>query len=252
MIQGLYTAAGGMLAVESRQFSIANNIANAATTGYKRQSPVQLGFYQVFSQSLRRPFHFDIEAAPAGGVKVVETYPDLNGGVLRTTENPLHVALQGPGFFVLDTPRGPRYTRAGDFTADQAGNLATQNGHVVQSVTGHSISVRGGTVIIDREGRVSVDGAPTGQIRVVEFDAPHRLMREGESLYAASDTAAVGMAAAANTIVEQNQLEMSNVNLPREMTMMLLGMRAYEANQRVIQAFDATMGRLIESVGMPL
>lgn len=251
MIQGLYTAAGGMLAVEDRQFSIANNIANAATTGYKRQSPVQLGFYEVFSAKMKRPFHFDAEAAPAGGVKVVETFPDLSGGVLRSTENPLHVALQGPGYFTVDTQNGPRYTRAGDFTTDHMGNLATQEGYPVQSLSGQPISVQGGTVNIDREGRVAVDGAPAGQIRVVEFEAPHRLIREGDSLYAASDQVAQGMAAA-NTTVEHKQLEMSNVNLPREMTMMLLGLRAYEANQRVIQAFDSTMGRLIESVGMPI
>ena len=251
MIQGLYTAASGMMAVEDRQDAIANNIANASTIGFKSHSPVQLGFYQLFSEELKSPSRFDTNPAPAGGVKIVETYNDLAGGVLRTSDNPLHAALQGPGYFAVDTPRGERFTRAGDFMMDAQGRLTTAEGFPVQSVSGQPIDVRGGQVNIDREGRVRVNGQETGQLRVIEFETPERLLREGVNLYAAKEEVLQKSAAAANTIVEQNNLETSNVNLPHEMIQMMLGMRAYEANQRVIQTLNDTVGRLIEQVGMP-
>lgn len=251
MIQGMYTAASGMLAVESRQDTIANNIANASTIGFRREAPVQLGFYQVFSETLQTPIHYNLEPAPAGGVKIVETYTKQDGGAFQNTENPLNVALRGPGYFVLDTPQGERYSRSGDFTIDIDGELATRNGNKVQSVSGQPIDVRGGEVNIDREGRVSVEGVPAGQIRLIEFASPERLNREGDSLYKASEEVLRQSAVAANTTMEQSTLEMSNVNLPAEMVQMMLGMRAYEANQRVIQGLDDTIGRLIEQVGMP-
>ncbi len=251
MIQGLYVAATGMMANESRHAAIANNIANAATPGFKSQNPVQLGFYEVFSKKLRHPFIFNRDSAPAGGVKVVETYPDLASGVVRATDNPLNLAINGPGFFAIDTPRGERYTRSGEFTIDAGGQLATLAGDKVQSISGQPIDVRGSQVSIGQDGMVSVDGTPAGQIRLVEFEEPTRLMREGSSLYSASEEVAYRSADAVDTTVRQNYLEMSNVNLPGQMVGMMTGMRAYEANQRVIQTIDATMGRLIEQVGMP-
>ena len=134
MIQGLYTAANGMLAVEAKQSAIANNIANTSTPGYKRSEPVLSGFYTEFSAKLREPFHFDNNPAPGGGVRVGEVAADLSEGALLETDNPLSMALQGPGFFVVDTPNGERYTRSGAFTVDKQGQLATQEGYAVQAV----------------------------------------------------------------------------------------------------------------------
>ncbi len=252
MIQGLYAAANGMMAVEARQDAIANNIANASTTGFKSVAPVELGFYQTLSQKLRKPFHYEINPAPAGGVKVVETYTKLDAGVVRQSDNPLHLALQGTGYFAVDTARGERYTRAGDFTIDEQGRLCTAEGYAVQSTGGQPLDVRGGKVNVDRDGRVTVDGVESGRLRIVEFENPERLQREGDNLYAASEEVRQKSAEAANTSVEQNYLEMSNVNLPHEMIVMMLGLRAYEANQKAIEAMDSTMGRLIEQVGMPV
>lgn len=251
MIQGLYTAAGGMIATESRQSVTANNIANVSTNGFKTQSPVQLGFYEIFSNKLRSPLFYESDSAPAGGVKLVETYPDMKSGILRDTNNPMNAALDGPGFFVVDTPNGERYTRSGDFTVDTQGQLATLEGFKVQSATGQPIDVRGGQVNIARDGRVTVDGVDAGQIRLIEFEQPQRLTREGDNLFSASAAVQKQSAGAANTSVHQGALEMSNVNLPREMVQMMLGMRAYEANQRVIQGIDSSIGQLIEQVGMP-
>jgi len=252
MLQGLYAAATGIMAVEDQQAVIANNIANASTVGFRRQAPIQKGFYDTFVTELRRPFWFNTQEAPGGGVKVVETFTDVSAGTLTRTEDPLNVALQGPGFVVVDTPNGERFTRSGKFSVDLDGQLATVDGFKVQNADGGGIDVRGGTIEILADGAVNVDGAPTGRIRLVEFEDPHVLTREGHYLYAASDAAAVRSAEAADTQVVQQALEASNVNLPHEMVNMIVGLRAYAANQKVINAMDETVSRLIERVGMPV
>ena len=239
------------MANEDRQAVIANNIANASTIGFRRQQPVQEGFYDVFVQKLSRPMRFDLEGAPGGGVKVVETFTDTAAGAVASTDNPLNVALTGPGFLAVDTPQGERFTRAGHFTVDLDGQLATPDGFKVQGAGGASIDARGGDLLIANDGTVRVDGATTGQLRLVEFEDPHMLGREGGSLYRASEAALRRSTEAENTTVVNKALEMSNVNLPQEMINMILGLRVYAANQKVINAMDETMTRLIEQVGMP-
>ena len=256
MNQGLYMAASGLVAVEARQTALANNIANVATPGFRRQTPVKLGFYQTFSEVLRHPFHFDVRSAPGGGVKLVETYTDLGAGALVSTGNPLNLAIQGPGYFVVDTPEGERFTRAGDFVVDADGDLATRDGFKVQSIGGAAIAVGAGEFLVAEDGSIQVDGQPAGQLRLVEFTTPERLLREGDNLYSAADDVLQGATEAADapvrsTRVSARQLEQSNVNVTVEMADMMLGLRAYEANQRVIQTIDSTFGRLIEQVGMP-
>jgi flagellar basal-body rod protein FlgG len=248
MIPGLYTAATGMIAVEQRQDIIANNLANAATPGYKRLQPVQLGFYEVLSPKMIAPFHFNREAAPAGGVKSVESFSNLAPGSLRITEDPLSLAVTGPGYVVVNTPQGERYTRDGHFTMDGAGELATSEGYKVLSVTGNPIDVSGVKVTVSQDGMVQVDGADSGQIQMVEFQDPTRLERSGDNFYRASDALLQQSTPAAETTLVQGALEMSNVQLPVEMTSMMLGMRAYEANQKVIQAIDGATSRLIDQV----
>lgn len=251
MLPGLYAAASGMVATEARQATIANNIANASSPGFKRHQPVLLGFQNVFYKSLKRPFYYNMEAAPGGGVKAVETFSDTAAGPLRVTENPLDIALHGPGYFVVDTPQGERYTRSGDFTIGTDGALSTRNGHAVQSVSGQAIDVSAGNVQIGDSGMVSAGGVNVGQIRLMEFAEPTRLTREGDSLFSASPEVAQASSAAVDTTLGQGELEMSNVNAAAEMIEMMMGLRAYEANQRVIQTLDTTVGRLIDQVGMP-
>lgn len=251
MIAGLYTSANGMVALEESQSALANNIANVSTSGFRRHQPVQIGFYEVFSQTLRRPFVFDTMRAPGGGVKVAETYADPAPGVLQGTGDPLDLAIEGPGFFGVDTPGGERFTRDGSFTVDIEGDLATNQGYKVRSIEGRPIEVRGKDVVVDQNGEVRVDGVAAGTIEIVEFENPQLLRREGENLYRATEEALQASAIASDTILHQSQLESSNVNLPMEMTNMMLALRAYEANQRAIHAADETMAGIIEQVGMP-
>lgn len=251
MMQGMYTAATGMVAIEDRQNVLANNIANVSTTGFKRLRSAQKGFYSVFAKELQRPFHFDIVAGPGGGASMDETSSDYSTGVVKYTGDPLNVALQGPGFMVVDTPQGERYTRAGAFSIDSNGNLTTPEGYAVQNAEGGAIEARGGRITIGDDGTVRVDGVPRGRVRMIEFQDPHMLTREGYTLYSASEAATKQSTPATDTRVCHESLEMSNVDVPREMIEMTIALRAYAANQKVINAFDETMGQLITQVGTP-
>lgn len=251
MIQGLYAAATGMIALEERHAIIANNLANASTSGFKRQDAVQEGFYQIFLGEMGTPQLLNAERGPGGGLKTIATFGDFSVGPLQTTGNPLNVALMGPGFIAIDTPEGPRFTRDGNFTIDANGQLSTTEGHLVQGAGGGGIDVSGGSALIDGDGFVWVDGVQTGQLGIVEFAEPQRLLRQGANLFAAGPDVQAQSAPATETTVVSGALEASNVKVPAEMANMILGMRAYTANQKVITSVDETVGRLINDVGSP-
>lgn len=251
MIQGLYAAASGMMAVEDRQAVIANNIANALTPGFKSQVAVETGFYEVFFGETRRISSFNSEKTPGGGIKVTETFTRFSDGPVRTTGNALDIALIGPGFIAVETPNGERFTRSGQLSVNTQGQLVTSHGYVVSGAGGGTIEVSGGQVAIDDKGNVRVNGTVAGQIRIVEFEDRHMLNHEGYSLYRASEQALDRSGPASNTVVASESLEMSNVQLPAEVARMMQALRAYAANQKVITAIDETMSRLIDQVGMP-
>ncbi len=249
MIQGLYAAANGMMAVEDRQAVIANNIANAATPGFKRQIAVQKGFYQEFLSTGAAPQRFNAEKAPGGGIKMTETFSNYSNGIVTDTGNPLDLALLGPGFFQVDSADGVRYTRSGRFSVGDGGLLVTGNGDKVLNTNGEPIDVSGGLVKIDDSGNVFVGDVLRDKLSVVEFKDPHALSREGYTLYRASAAALVDSRQAEATSISPESLEGSNVQLPVEMVGMMMALRAYAANQQVLQSVSETTGRLIEQVG---
>lgn len=249
MISGLYSAANGMLAVESRQAVIANNIANAGTPGFKRQLAVQRGYHQGFSLDGRQPIHFDRMIAPGGGIRTTETFSDFGNGVTLGTSNPLDIALSGPGFLAVDTASGERYTRNGRMSMTEDGTLITLAGEPVLSVDGEPIDVSGGEVEFDAQGNVYVNGETRGQLGIVEFANPHALTREGYTLYRAPEDVAAAALPAVETALLPQAVENSNVQLPVEMIGMTMALRAYAANQQVIQAINETASRMINQVG---
>ncbi|MCX8064043.1 MAG: flagellar hook-basal body protein [Candidatus Hydrogenedentes bacterium] len=250
MITGLYISAGGMVSTELRHSVYANNIANSATVAYKSQVPVQLGFYPLLRASAGK-FKIAIpNSAPGGGVKVVETYPDWTLGPIRKTDNPLDLAIQGPGFLVVQTPKGERYTKAGNLTRDSEGYLSTSQGYRVLGDNNQPILVQGTNVNIATDGNVTVDGVNVGRIQCVGFAHPERLLREGENLYYASEDIVGEKTPSVDSKIMQGYLEWSNIKLPYEMIKMTLGLRSYEANQRVLVTFDESLGRLIDQVGL--
>jgi len=248
VIAGLYAAANGMLAVEERQAVIANNIANAGTPGFKRQLAVQRGYHQAFYLDGRRPERLDRVVAPGGGIRTIETFSNFGNGVVNTTSNALDVALAGPGFFKIEGDDGVRFTRNGRFAiADN--QLITLAGETVLSDNDTPIDVGGGTIEFDAQGYVRVNGEVRGRLGIVEFDDPHALTREGYTLFRAPQDAIDAAQLAVNTSVMPQSIENSNVELPSEMINMMTALRAYAANQQVIQSVNETASRMINQVG---
>lgn len=251
MIQGLYAAASGMLAMEDRQSTIANNIANATTAGFKRQSTAQMGFQSVYYNELRNPAWANLEAGPGGGLLLTETFTDYSNGAPSQSQNPLDIALLGPGFIRVSAEGQEAFTRNGHLSLTGDGRLVTSDGHDILDTAGAPITVGDGEITIDGAGVVSAGGEIAGQIGIVEFSDPHMLERLGLTLYRASDEALAQSIPAEQTSVAAQNIELSNVQIPSEITDMMLAMRAYSANQRVINAIDETASRLIDSVGAP-
>jgi len=139
---------------------ITNNLANANTTGYKRD----------FGAILQSETGFDV------GTKI-----DLSPGILVTTGNDLDVAINGPGFFAIQTPNGVRYTRNGSFSLDENGELVTKDGMQVLNSSGSTIKVGHGKVSIQDGGAVTIDGSAAATLKIVNFKDTGKLQKEGLS-----------------------------------------------------------------------
>ena len=236
MIEGLYTAASGMAAHQVKLEVLANNLANADTVGFKADL-VTIVLSDTAANNLSG-------AAPgAGGVIPVARGLDPSPGILKSTGNPLDLAIVGAGLFGVETPQGVRYTRAGSFTRDANGFLVTPQGYRVLG--------SGGPVRLPEEGlRVDARGqlADGGTLRIVAGPNTAGLVKVGANLFAVAEGASHPPDLPEATVV-QGHLETSNVNVVRTMVEMLVTLRTYEAYQKTIQALDQTAGQAAGELG---
>ena len=280
MIRGWYTAVSGMRAQQWRLDSVANNLSNVNTDGYKRE---QASFKALPELLLRRmkddgqfihPFG-SADAAPiigklGTGVEFNELYVSFEQGPLKETHSDFDVALDGKGFFAVSTPWGERYTRNGSFHLGKEGFLVTKEGYPVMGENG-PIRVQENNFQIDRNGHIWINAEYADDpeamisrerntwdetvlldtIKVVDFELDRYLKKQGSSLYV--DTEISGPAQIMETgnrpAVYQGFVEAANVEPVREMVQMIEINRAYEANQKVIQTQDTMLGTLITQVG---
>jgi flagellar basal-body rod protein FlgF len=248
MHYGLYTAYLGMRARLRTLEVIANNVANASTTGFKAdglhyQSVEAAALEQArraagaaadtaqFDETALGPSEAALSSLRALGVTTGGLF-DFSNGVARQTGRTLDVALEGDGFLVVQTPRGERYTRDGSLTLDVNGQLVNARGDLIVGESG-PITIRPGEVSISEEGRLSVGGQEQGRLKVVRFDKPNTaLSKETDSLFLANSGAQPQ--AAPQTRIHQGMLESSNVNPVGEMALMLQNNREFESLQRSV------------------
>jgi flagellar basal-body rod protein FlgG len=250
MFRSLNVAATGMAAQEAQLDSIANNLSNANTTGYKHQDTQ---FEDLLYQNVRAAGqNADGTVAPTltqigTGVRVVATTRQFSEGTVSQTGNPLDVAIEGQGFFGVMRPDGQiGYTRAGSFQLDAQGRVTTSAGLPLEPPI--SIPSDATAITIAADGTVSVTQpgghAPTslGQIHLTTFPNPNGLSADGHNLYlptAASGEPISGPPAAEGRgTLMQSALEGSNVDVVTEMVGMIRAQRAYEMNSKVISAAD--------------
>lgn len=273
MVRGLYTAASGMIAQEHNLDTIANNLANMDLVGYKRDTAVFKSFPELL---LRRANDDGVVWFPLGsydrmpvigtvgtGVEVNEVFTEFEQGPLRSTENPFDFALEGRGWFAVETPDGVRYTRNGSFLLDKDSYLVTKDGYYVLGENGR-IRIKANNISVNEQGEIVVNldlqpdprrlvsyaendwKAPQviDRLLIADFRQPRALVKQGNSLWKPTDEA-LPVFITRDAKVRQGFLEMSNVNPVREMTRMIEVQRTYEANQRTLQSHDAALGKLI-------
>ena len=197
---------------------LANNLANADTPGFRAERPVFSSFLsRARGQGAAGEVAYSLDRA---------NWRETQPGPVATTGNPLDVALRGDGFFVLETPNGERYTRAGRFTLDPAGRITDPDGNAVLDARGAPITLAAGDSRIEilGDGTVRSENGTVGQIRVVRFADPQRLRAEGARLFSTDDTPE----AVARPQLVQGAVEGSNVSAISEMTRLTEQVRQFQ------------------------
>lgn len=213
------------------------NLANLNTPGYKSRRPVLGEFGQLLIHRL------DGAAAPMGtvglGPAVTTVDNDVSQGALRETGRPFDVALEGPGFFTVETPEGVRYTRAGDFRRAADGTLVTAEGFIVLGENG-PLRVSEEPFEVRDDGTVFSGGRQVGRLLIVDFPVPEQAERGVAGTFVPTVSSGPALPAAGYR-VRQGFLEEPNVDAVRATVEMIDAFRAYEASQRAVQAQSETM-----------
>ncbi|MCL2282335.1 MAG: flagellar basal-body rod protein FlgG [Fibromonadales bacterium] len=251
MIRSLYTAATGMKANQTYVDTIAHNLSNVNTLGYKKQ---KIEFEDLIYQSLQRPGGEleDGNRTPVGievglGSRVIATSRSFMQGNLEQTGNETDVAISGNGFFQIRLPDGEiGYTRNGAFKINEEGYLTTSQGYLLDppvSIPDDAVSIvisDTGLITCDRPGRTNSDDL--GQFELARFINPAGLSADGGSIYRqteASGTPIIGLPGEENFGRLRNQfVESSNVQMVEEMVSMIVAQRAYEISSKAITTSD--------------
>ena len=273
MVRGLYTAWTGMINEQKRLDVISNNLANSATTAYKKEGMTSKAFSDVLAIKVDDPtVHFQNQniGKMSLGVKVGETYFDYSQGNLRDTGNTYDLALEGNGFFTLrmldkNGQEHIRFTRDGNFAVTNEGLLVTKDGDAVLDANLQEIYIPVDeaqlSVGFDSLGNVTVNGEIIAKLNIVDFSNTDYVLKYGENMfelvqepvsYSMNDLTANGegnLLKSATAVVHQGFEEMSNVNVINEMVQMITISRSYEANQKMIQTVDSTLDKVINEVG---
>jgi flagellar basal-body rod protein FlgG len=251
MIRALFTAATGMTAQQLNIDTVANNLANVNTTGFKRS---RVDFQDLLYQTSRMPGSPTAQGADAptgtqvgGGVRPASTQRIFTQGDFQRTDNPLDLVIEGDGFFqVLRGDGTTAYTRAGSFRKDANGRVVNPDGFALQPEI--TIPEQATDISVGTDGIVSVTLAgnntpqQVGTIELARFVNPAGLNSIGRNLYlptAASGNALTGAPGSQGFgTLSQGYVEMSNVKVVEEMVNLIIGQRAYEAGSKAVQSAD--------------
>lgn len=222
-------AASGLRARMESLELLANNVANASTGGYKADRE----FYALYAA---------LESGAEATMPLIERpWIDLGQGVIHPTGNPLDIALTGRGFFAVDGPNGPLYTRNGSFRLAPDGTVVTPEGYAVRGDAGTPVVLQAGRAIdIAADGTVRQDGAIAGRLAIVDFSSANGLVKQGSNYFRVTDPAARPSASAASA--EQGKLESSNTGSAESAVRLVSVMRQFEMLQKAV-ALGGEMNR---------
>lgn len=254
MIRAMRTAASGMYAQKLNVDNIANNLANVSTTGFKK---AKLEFQDVLYEVMRMAgatttlgFEVPVELQIGYGAKAVASQRIFSQGSLVNTGNPLDLAIDGDGFFMVEMPDGTiGFTRDGSFKLSRDGDMVTSEGYLLTA--GISIPAEAETIAIGVDGTVSIvnagetEATEIGQLTIAKFLNPAGLSAMGRNLYeqtTASGDYIEGVAGLDGLgLIRSGYLEMSNVETVEEMVNLIIAQRSYEINSKAIQTAEDMM-----------
>ncbi|RAX58683.1 flagellar basal-body rod protein FlgG [Helicobacter monodelphidis] len=260
MMRSLYTATTGMIGMQMQIDVVSNNISNVNVNGYKKQ---RAEFQDLFSQTLQYAGSNTSETtqSPTGievgvGVRPSSVQKIMTNGTPMQTENPLDMMIDGRGFFQIELPDGTiAYTRDGSFKLDSEGNIVNSQGYLLIPNMTIPEEWQDGTIGVSKDGIVTVTLAgdnqvqEIGQIETANFINPAGLHSLGDNLFVNTDASGDPVVGAPNQEsrgqVLNGVLERSNVKLVEEMTELITGQRAYEANSKSIQTSDSMLQTVI-------
>lgn len=264
MLRGFYTAASGMKSQARVQETLANNIANANTPGYKADQAAVRAFPEMLMNAMgtkKLPVQNNVHLPnnrPIGslntGVYVQETIPNFQQGDMKETNMYTDFAIvqgnlpddTGAIFFTVQNEQGEtRYTRNGNFTIDGQGFLVTGQGYYVLDQAGNPIQLEGTEFTVQSDGTIQTMTADI-QLGLAYTDNANQLVKEGNDLF---NGEAGAVPAGAMFSVKQGFLERSNVDAVQTMTEMMNAYRLFEANQRVLRAYDESLGKAVTEIG---
>ncbi len=255
MVKGLYVASTGMTNEQRRVDVLSNNLANSATTGFKKEGTTSEAFKDVLAYKIKDTSEPGI-ARRLGkmnlGVKIGENYVDYSQGSIHETGNTFDMALSGKGFFAVDFMDNEgncilKYTRDGGFQLNYKGELVNKNGDFLMGTDGNHIKLDPtANFAVDRLGNIYQNDVLMGQIKVADFADYNYLERYGETYF---QTVEGAEEIPAEAEVYSGYLEASNVQVVQEMVDLIAFTRAYESNQKIIQAYDQTLDTAVNNVG---
>jgi flagellar basal-body rod protein FlgF len=235
MDSGYYAACTALISRTEALDTIANNLANASTVGYRAQ-------HNVFSSVLAtagNPSDSDLNRAMNNYGLLSGTTLDQSQGALQKTGNDLDIAIRGKALFEVQTPSGQKYTRNGSFQVSSSGQLITATGDTVMGDKG-PITVPPGPVSISSDGTISSNGAVAGKLKLVQFPESTQLTSAGETYYSAPPGTATD---ATDSTVQQGMLESSNVNPVSGMVELITAQRSAEMMQRALTMFNSEIDK---------
>lgn len=238
MIRGIYTNSSAMQYLQEKMDVVANNVANSTTNGFKRSGmfvDMLMGAEQANNRNKIE------QELPEGEIK---TYTEYTQGGQRPTNNKLDFAINGDGFFTVQTPEGLAYTRDGQFTINQEGMMVTANGYPVMGKSGQ-IAVQGEKISVSQEGIISIDGTVVNEFELKTFDVK-RAEQRGDNLWKPKSEEVEVKDAKAQ--VKQGSLELSNVSIVKEMVDMISIQRWYQANEKSMKTNDDALNKAVNQI----
>lgn len=263
--KGVYSALSGAMAQSQRLDTIANNLANVNTTGFKRDQQLfreYLTANEKLPETLQAPripasieSFYDMQGGDKSYVDSNGTYTDFTQGPLKHTGNKLDLAIDGAGFFEVATPQGIQLTRNGAFSIDGGGKIVTKDGFPLLAAASEGvppeerlIRVQSAEVAISDNGEIYDGENLIGRIALLDVKNKDSLRKVGNSLYALREGINPETTIPSITSLKQGFIEGSNVDVVKEMTDMIAATRVFESTQKAIGAYDSMSEKLVNVV----